>query len=184
MSQQGPILIVSNGGRPSFASALDETKLFPVVDANWADAARAVEQMRPGAVRASAGGVDKATFEALAKQIATREPYLPLIAVDPETSWPESAIPFAHSDDRPERLLARISSALRVRSLHATVMRRLDPPRRAAISDVDPARDATALLIGRGSAFPALSVALGERMGVVGALSIEAAAKHLNTRDI
>lgn len=184
MSQQGPILIVSDGGRPSFASALDETKLFPVVDAEWADAARAVEQMKPGAVLASASGVDKATFDALAKQVGAREPYLPLIAVDPGTYWPESAIPFLHSDDRPERLLARISSALRVRSMHATVMRRLDPPRRASISDIDPARDATALLIGRGGAYPALSVALGERMGVVGALSIEAAAKHLNARDI
>ena len=40
------------------------------------------------------------------------------------------------------------------------------------------------LLIGRGAGYPALSVALGERMGIVGALSIEAAAKHLNTRDI
>ena len=40
------------------------------------------------------------------------------------------------------------------------------------------------LLIGRGAAYPALSVALGERMGIVGALSIEAAARHLNTRDI
>jgi GGDEF domain-containing protein len=63
-------------------------------------------------------------------------------------------------------------------------MRRLDPPRRASMSDIDPARDATVLLIGRGGAYPALSVALGERMGVVGALSIEAAAKHLNSRDI
>lgn len=184
MSQQGPILIVSSGGRPSFASALDETKLFPVVDADWADAARAVEQMKPGAVLASASGVDKATFDALAKQVGAREPYLPLIAVEPGTYWPESAVPFIHSENRPERLLARISSALRVRSMHATVMRRLDPPRRAAISDIDPARDATTLLIGRGGAYPALSVALGERMGVVGALSIEAAAKHLNTRDI
>jgi hypothetical protein len=40
------------------------------------------------------------------------------------------------------------------------------------------------LLIGRGATYPALSVSLGERMGVVGALSIEAAAKHLNSRDI
>ena len=48
----------------------------------------------------------------------------------------------------------------------------------------DPVRDATVLLIGRGAAYPALSVSLGERMGVVGALSIEAAAKHLNVRDI
>jgi hypothetical protein len=46
------------------------------------------------------------------------------------------------------------------------------------------ARDATVLLIGRGGAYPTLSVTLGERAGVVGALSIEAAAKHLNIRDI
>ena len=99
MSQQGPILIVSRGGRPSFASALDETKLFPVVDTDWADAARAVEQLRPGAVLASTFGADKLGLEALAKQTATREPYLPLIVVDPETDLPDGAIPFAYSDD-------------------------------------------------------------------------------------
>jgi hypothetical protein len=184
MSQQGPILIVSAGGSPSFASALHETKLFPVVEADWADAARAVEQLRPGAVLVSSSGLDRPGLEALARQVAGREPYLPLIVVDPGTRLPDNAIPFSHSDEHPERLLARISSALRVRSLHATVMRRLDPPRHAAMSDIDPARDATVLLIGRGGAYPALSVALGERMGVVGALSIEAAAKHLNSRDI
>jgi hypothetical protein len=184
MSQQGPILIVSSGGYPPFASALDETKLFPVVDANWADAARAVEQLRPSAVLVSSIAIDKPALEALAKQIAAGEHYLPLIVVDPETRLPDNAIPFAYSDDHPERLLARLNSALRVRSLHATVMRRLDPPRRMVISDIDPARDATVLLIGRGGAYPALSVALGERIGLVGALSIEAAAKHLNVRDI
>ena len=84
----------------------------------------------------------------------------------------------------PDRLLARLNAALRVRSLHATVMRRLDPAKRTGFAAIDTARDATVLLIGRGSAYPALSVALGERMGVVGALSIEAAAKHLNSRDI
>ena len=57
-------------------------------------------------------------------------------------------------------------------------------PRAKCLTDTDPARDATVLLIGRGAAYPSLSVSLGERMGVVGALSIEAAAKHLNTRDI
>ena len=53
-----------------------------------------------------------------------------------------------------------------------------DPP------DPDPLDEATVLLIGRGGAYPALSVAFGERLGVVGALSIEAAAKHLNARDL
>src|SRR5262245_7350027 len=173
MSQQGPILIVSAGGSPPFASALHETKLFPVVETDWVDAGRAVEQLRPGAVLASSFGVDRPRLEALARQIAGREPYLPLIVVDPVTRLPDNAVPSAHHAEHPERLLARISSALRVRSLHATVMRRLDPPRRVAISDIDAARDATMLLIGRGGTYPALSVALGERMGVVGALSIE-----------
>lgn len=184
MSQQGPILVVSSGGRPSFASALDEAKLFPVVEADCSEAARAVEQLHPGTVLVASPGIDRQSFGALAKQVAASDLYLPLIAVDPEAGLPGHAIPFAYSVDHPERLLARISAALRVRSLHATVARRLDPPRRAALSDIDPARDATVLLIGRGGAYPALSVALGERMGVVGALSIEAAAKHLNSRDI
>src|SRR6202171_6490128 len=65
-------------------------------------------------------------------------------------------------------------------------MRRLDddPAARTTPADTKPADDATVLLIGRGAAYPSLSVSLGERMGVVGALSIEAAAKHLNARDI
>jgi len=79
-----------------------------------------------------------------------------------------------------------VRAALRVQTLHATVMRRLDDPAvaRPTIAETDPVRDATVLLIGRGAGYPALSVALGERMGIVGALSIEAAAKHLNSRDI
>src|SRR6202041_2689249 len=79
-----------------------------------------------------------------------------------------------------------LRAALRVRTLHTTVMRRLDdnPANPKQLSNTDPVRDATVLLIGRGEAYPALSVSLGERMGVVGALSIEAAAKHLNARDI
>lgn len=184
MSQQGPILVVATGGRPIFASALDEAKMFPVVDVDWADAPRAVEQLAPGAVLASAHDMDGSSLAALAARIGARLPYLPLIVVDPETPLPDNAIPFARDDSHPERLVARVNAALRVRSLHATVMRRLAPGRRVAMSDVDPARDATVLLIGRGGAYPALSVALGERVGVVGALSIEAAAKHLSSRDI
>ena len=99
---------------------------------------------------------------------------------------PENALPFSQVGDNFDRLTARLRAALRVRTLHTTVMRRLDddPAERQQLSDTDPVRDATVLLIGRGAAYPALSVSLGERMGVVGALSIEAAAKHLNARDI
>jgi hypothetical protein len=184
MSQQGPILVISASGRPSFAAALDEAKLFPVIDTDWAEAPRAVEQLRPAAVLAAMSGINQTAFEALAKQIASREPYLPLISVDPSGAPPENAIPFAQDKTHPDRLLARLNAALRVRSLHATVMRRLDPAKRLTMADIDTARDATVLLVGRGGAYPALSVALGEYMGVVGAFSIEAATKHLNTRDI
>jgi len=81
---------------------------------------------------------------------------------------------------------ARVSNAaLRVRTLHKTVLRRLARnPAAPRLPDANPIRDATVLLIGRSAAYPTLSVAFGERLGVVGALSIEAAAKHLNARDL
>jgi hypothetical protein len=182
MSQQGPILVVSTAERPSFASALDDAKLFPVVETEWADAARAVEQVQPAAILTAASAVDEKSFAALARQAAARQPYLPLIAVDPLIGLPENAIPFFQAQGNFDRLVARLSAALRIRSLHATVMRRQAV--RIAPSDIDTVSDATVLLVGRGAAYPALSVSLGERTGVVGALSIEAAARHLNTRDI
>ena len=184
MSQQGPILVVSTAKRPSFAAALDAAKLFPVVEAEWKDAGRAVEQIQPAAVLVAASEVDQATLAALAAPIASRQPYLPLIAIDPSSILPENAIPFFQTDGNADRLVARLRAALRVRTLHATVMRRLEPATPIALSDIDMARDATVLLVGRGGAYPTLSVSLGEQTGVVGALSIEAAAKHLNTRDI
>jgi hypothetical protein len=95
---------------------------------------------------------------------------------------PANALPFVLSDGGFERLNCRLRAALRVRSLHATVLRRVAGDQ-VTPSDTDPIEEATVLLIGRGAAYPALSVALGERMSVVGAFSIEAAAKHLNARD-
>jgi hypothetical protein len=185
MSQQGPILVVSTARQPSFAASLDEARMFPVIDATWADASRAVAQLQPAAVFALPEAADP-DLEALAKQIAARQPYLPLIVIDPTTSLPENAIPFSQTEGNVDRLTARLRAALRVRTLHSTVMRRLDDDSaiRRPLAEIDLVRDATVLLIGRGAAYPALSVSLGERMGVVGALSIEAAAKHLNTRDI
>ena len=194
MSQQGPILVVSTARRPSFAATLDLARLFPVVETEWAEAARAVDQVHPAAVLAATSDTDEAGLTQLATRVAARQPYLPLIAIDPRVPHPDNVIPVfpgqvaqtqvPQTQGGSDRLVARLRAALRVRSLHATVMRRLVPATPMALSDIDPARDATVLLIGRGGAYPTLSVALGERAGVVGALSIEAAAKHLNVRDI
>jgi len=186
MLQQGPIIVVSTAQRPSFASALDDAKIFPIIDTAWADAPRAIEQLQPAAVLVAMTGAVNADLGTLAKRIAARQPYLPLLAIDPNMGLPENAIPFSQAGGNFDRLVARLRAALRIRSLHATVMRRVDDPavRKTTLADIDPAHEATVLLIGRGAAYPSLSVSLGERMGVVGALSIEAAAKHLNTRDI
>ena len=88
-----------------------------------------------------------------------------------------------------ERIAARLASALRIRTLHATVLRRTRtlaargelPPE---LPSSDALTDATVLIAGRGRSYPALSVAVGERVGVIGALSIESAARSLNLRDI
>ena len=40
------------------------------------------------------------------------------------------------------------------------------------------------LVAGRGRGYPALTVAIGERMGLIGALSIETARSYLGARDI
>jgi hypothetical protein len=186
MSQQGPILVVSSDAWPSFVTALDDAKMFPVIETGWADAARAVTQVQPSAVLAAMSAGVETRFAALAEQIAARKPYLPLIAVEPKGALPDNAIPFTQGQGHVERVVVRLRAALRIRALHSTVLRRLEDGAAPQIKlpDTDPARDATVLLLGRGAAFPALSVAMGERMGVVGTFSIEAAASHLNTRDI
>jgi hypothetical protein len=192
MSQQGPILLVSNERGLSLAEAPDAARLFPVIETEWADAAHAVEQVQPAAILAAISPADEVQLAELAARVAARQPYLPLVAINPPTAIPDNVIPFFQAQGHAvqtlpagtDRLVARLRAALRVRSLHATVMRRLAPAAPMALSQIDPARDATVLLVGRGGSYPTLSVALGERTGVVGALSIEAAAKHLNTRDI
>ena len=97
------------------------------------------------------------------------------------------ALPIA-ADEPLDRLLARLRSALRVRSLHATVLRRahsteakVTVPSPSPLNLLD---DATVLCVGRGGSYPALSVAIGERVGLIGALSVETAARYLNARDI
>jgi hypothetical protein len=180
MSQQGPILVVSSGETSSLAGALSDTKMFPVIESGWCDAGRAVDELQPAAMLIS--GKVGPQFEALAAQVADLRPYVPLIVGDPAVALPANALPLGNVG----RLGARLRAALRVRSLHATVLRRLagDAAAQTALQATDPLAEATVLLIGRGRAYAALSVALGERTGVVGALSIEAAARHLNTRDI
>ena len=178
------ILIVRDDKPPAFAAVLGEA-MFPVIETSWAEVSTAVTQLHPTVVIATAADDADGKLDALAAQINTIKPYLPLVVIDPKAVLPGNAIPFSHARGKWDRLAPRLRAALRVRTLHVTVLRRLnDQPTEAAVSELGPVGDATVLLVGRGGAYPSLSVALGERMGVVGALSIEAAARHLNTREI
>ncbi|MCD0421893.1 hypothetical protein LOC51_32175 [Rubrivivax sp. JA1024] len=185
MSYHAPILVVSNHESSPTLAALTDAGLSAVLASSWPEAGEAIGRQRPSAVVVDAG-VPAALLKPLARQIALLQPYVPLIAIGADGDLlPDNAIPFRADPAELVRLAPRLRAALRVRTLHATAMRRLtDPSSLAELSETDPLQDATVLLIGRGSAYPALSVALGERVGVVGALSIEAAAKHLNARDL
>src|SRR5260370_12599291 len=113
MSQQGPIIVVSNAARPSFATALDDAKLFPVVEIVWAEASRAVERLQPAAVLAALADGAAPGFEALAREIAARLRYLPLIAIHPRIRLPENAIPVSQSCGNVRRLMPRLCATLR-----------------------------------------------------------------------
>ena len=128
MSLQGPILVVSSGQPSSVVIMLSETGMFPVIETHWSEAAQAVGQLQPAAVLVSGDcGPDLA---ALAAQVADIEPYVPLVVIDPAVSLPQNALPFAPANSSFERLNSRLRAALRVRSLHATVLRRVaDDPR-------------------------------------------------------
>jgi hypothetical protein len=82
-----------------------------------------------------------------------------------------------------------VAEALRVRTLHSTVLRRArviadKGTATPAVPLGDPLEDATVMVVGRGRSYPTLAVAVGERAGLVGALGVEGAARMLKARDI
>jgi hypothetical protein len=193
MSLQGPIIVIAEQPAADLVEALSAAGAFPIVEGKWADAPTAFVAVKPAAVVIAEAGPPRSESSArmLCLQIATvNGPIVPAIArVEDER---EAAIPIALPADAAlplERLIARLGSALRVRALHATVLRRIEMfashgGKLPALPVVDALEDATVLIVGRGPLYPALSVAIGERVNVVGALSVETAARHLSSRDI
>jgi GGDEF domain-containing protein len=191
MSLQGPMIVVAESPVVDIVDALRTAGAFPVVEATWADAAAAVDSIKPEALVLADRCVEPHLAHALAEQIETADgPFTPIIARTREDVSPAlpDALPVAFNATG-ERIVRRVNAALRIRALHATVMRRThtlaakgDLPPEMSVND--PLEDATVLVTGRGRSYPGLSVALGERVGVIGALSVESAARTLNARDI
>jgi GGDEF domain-containing protein len=187
------MVVVADSPAPDLVEALNAAGAFPIVEASWADAPAAFVAAQPSAIILAEPGPasDLAAAKTLGLQIQTRNgPFIPLIGRsrgDAGLAIP-GGLPI-DADASATRLVARLRTALRVRSLHATVLRRLEtfktrggvtPP----FPTSDPIEDATVLVTGRGGSYPALAVAVGERVGLIGALSVETAGRYLNSREI
>ena len=193
MSLHGPIIVVAEQPAAELVEALGAAGAFPIVEASWSEAPTAFVAVKPAGVVIAEAGLPESESAArmLCLQIATAAgPIVPVIArVDDRR---EAAIPIALPADAAqpvERLVARLSLALRVRAMHATVLRRIEAfasqsGKLPAMPLADALEDATVLVVGRGPLYPALSVAIAERVKMVGALNVALAAKHLAGRDI
>jgi hypothetical protein len=195
MALQGPFAVIADSQAPDVVEALRAAGAFPIIEATWADAPGALATIEPEAVVLAEPCADRTHAAALAKLLAERRKagdglYMPVVARTRDDAAPvvPDALTIA-AGAPPERLVRRLSTALRVRHLHGTVLRRTRTlaSRGEVLPELpvgDPLDDASVLVAGRGRSYPALSVAVGERVGVVGALSVESAARALNARDI
>jgi hypothetical protein len=192
MSLPGPILVVSDQPDRKLASALAGAGVSVVLECTLADAAATIGERGPAAV-VFADPEFAPAGEALDKLIsaidAAPAPFLPLIARVKGCGATALDVLPVDATAVPEQVIARLTTALKVRTLHATVLRRIDTLRGNGaevpqLPDRDPLDEATVLVVGRGRSYPALAAAVGARVGSIGALCVEHAARHLNTQDV
>ena len=193
MALQGPFAVIADNPAPDVVDALRAGGASPIVEAGFADAPSALASVEPEAIVLAEpwpAQVDAAAFAGIIEQRRADGLYMPVMARIRDDGMPPFADALALSlHAPPARLVRRLTAALRVRTLHGTVLRRTrmlashgeavpELPRR------DPLDDASVIVAGRGRSYPVLSVAVGERVGVIGALSVESVARALNVRDI
>ncbi|MFL9825956.1 GGDEF domain-containing protein [Rhodoplanes sp. SY1] len=195
MSLQGPVIVIAEDADPVLAHALELAGAAPVIAAPWSKAAATIAKQAPaGLVMPQAADAPTAkVLDKIRQALADLAVFTPVLAapVDGLRDHLPDALPIA-ADAPCERIVARLDSAQRVRTLHATVARRAalvapetDAPVDAATHPAtDPLDDATVLVCGRGRTYPGLGTAVGERLGLIGALGIETAARYLNARDV
>ncbi len=195
MALQGPFAVIADSQAPDVVDALRAAGGFLIIETTWTDAPQALASVAPEAVILAEPCADRFRLAALAELLAEQRRksgglYMPVIARTRDDGAPAVADALAiPANAPPQRLIRRLSTALRIRALHGTVLRRTRTlasrgEQLPELSAGDPLDEATVLVAGRGRSYPALSVALGERVGVVGALSVESAARALNVRDV
>ncbi|MDT3686801.1 MAG: GGDEF domain-containing protein [Pseudorhodoplanes sp.] len=191
MSLQGPLVIVAEDAPTGLADRLGSDGAFPVVWTRADQTADAVAAAQPSAILLAdteAAGNERVAL-LLTETITARMPIVPVIAcasVDQEIPYRE-ALPLP-ADASADMISTRISSALRVRELHAAVLRRAELAKEKGQAlpsqpTTDPLEDACIIVAGRGRDYPGIATAVAERAGLIGAFSIEIAARYLKARD-
>src|SRR5262245_37325969 len=191
MAMLGPMVVVAEAPATDLVDALGRAGAFPIVETKFADAAAAVSEIQPVALLIADPSASPSIrhLDALLKTIESRGgPFMPVLArVDgPNMIAIPFALPVAASEPE-QRLIACLKSALRVRSQHAAVIRRahsLEPAKHRTVPFTDAIEHATVLCIGRGRSYPALTTAIGECVGLIGAMSVETAGRYLNAREV
>jgi hypothetical protein len=193
MSLAGPILVISDRTDDrKLAVALAEAGAAPVVESALAGAAGALSRIEPVAVvfaEADPAPAPVLADELMAAIDAMPAPFMPvMVRVNDCRTAALEALPI-DANAPIEQIITRLAAALGVRTLHGTVLQRIDSLRRQGVDapllpDTDPLEEATVLVAGRGRHYPPLAAAVGERVRFIGALSVETAARYLNIRDV
>jgi GGDEF domain-containing protein len=191
MPVQGPLVVVAEKTPPGLVETLGADGAFPIVESTPHEASGAITAAKPGAILLADAPAsrDEKLAAWLAQEITALAPIVPVVACasEAEDVAYREALPVA-PDATPQFVTARLSAALRARTLHGSVLRRAataqsDGHLLPGVPNNDPLDDATVIVAGRGRSYPALSVAIAERAGAIGTLSIETAARYLKSRD-
>jgi hypothetical protein len=195
MALLGPVVVIAEHPAADTVEALGNAGAFPIVEAGWADARAAIDEIQPSALLLAEPDPppDARLAQVLSRRIEAMSPLMPVLARLND----DGVVPIPHAlavaaGDPMSRLIDRLRSALRIRNLHAAVLRRSGAPAQpgpesasaCAFPQHGSPDQATVLCVGRGRFYPALAVAVGERLGLIGAMSVETAARFLNSRDI
>jgi hypothetical protein len=192
MALQGPLVVIGELPGADIADALASAGAFPIVEASRSEAADIIAAVGPEAVLLAdpETSADAGIAETLDRCIAASAPFIPVLArATMEQAVPSAAALVVDVKAPPATIAGRLSAAGRIRSLHATVLRRAglaegDGAMPLDLPASDPLEDSTVIVAGRGRTYPMLSTAVGEQAGLIGALRIETAASYLKARDI
>ena len=191
MFPSGPIVLVSDEANAELAGFLRARGNVLVNESSWETAPAAIKAGRPAALILDEQRFDPDILEPLTGAIAAvHEPYMPVLARASPVGAPlfSGALPIAASA-APDRVLARLSWALRLRALHAGVLQYAvasgeRPSFTLPPNPTQQSENAAILVVGRGRNYRDLITAASERVSVISTLSVENAARFLCMRDI